>query len=77
MVFMHFTRDADIAEHSHGAQWGVVLAGEMELTVAGQPRLLRKGDNYVLPEGVRHGAKIRAGYSDVTLFDEPARYRKK
>jgi quercetin dioxygenase-like cupin family protein len=48
----------------------------MELTVAGVPRVLRRGDSYFIPAGVRHAARIRRGYSDVTLFDQRDRYRR-
>ncbi|MDD5305816.1 MAG: cupin domain-containing protein [Deltaproteobacteria bacterium] len=74
LVFMHFTRDVEVPEHSHEAQWGVVLDGEVELMVEGEWKVLRRGDNYFLPAGVRHSARIRRGYSDVTLFDQRERY---
>lgn len=75
LVFMEFSRDVEVAEHAHAAQWGVVLGGEMELTVEGVRRGLRPGDSYFIPAGARHSATIRRGYRDVTLFDERARYR--
>ncbi len=75
VVFMRFDRDVEIAEHTHRAQWGVVLDGEMDLIVEGELRTLRRGDSYFLPAGATHAARIRRGYSDVTVFDEPARYR--
>lgn len=31
ILFMEFGNDVEIPEHSHEAQWGVVLAGEIEL----------------------------------------------
>jgi quercetin dioxygenase-like cupin family protein len=75
IVFMHFLSDCEVPEHSHSAQWGTVLDGEMELVVEGEPRTLRRGDSYHLPAGVRHSARIRRGYRDVTIFDEKDRYR--
>ncbi len=74
LVFMRFDADVEIPEHQHRAQWGVVLDGEMELTVEGHRRVLRRGDTYFLPAGARHSARIRRGYADVTLFDQPDRY---
>ena len=73
-VFMSFDHDVDVAEHSHAAQWGVVLDGEMELHVAGQRLDLVRGDQYFIPEGAPHRASIRAGYKDLTLFDQGDRY---
>ena len=74
MVFMRFTRDLEVPEHSHEAQWGVVLDGEMELTVEGVRKVLRRGDSYYVPAGAKHSARIQLGYADVTLFDERDRY---
>jgi quercetin dioxygenase-like cupin family protein len=75
LVFMSFAADAEVPEHAHAAQWGVVLEGEMELVVAGEVRVLRRGDTYFIAAGVRHAARIRRGYSDATLFDQRDRYR--
>ena len=76
-VFMSFDRDVEVPEHAHAAQWGVVLDGEIELTIEGIKRVLKKGDSYVIPNGVRHSARIRSGYKDLTLFDEKDRYKVK
>ena len=52
----------------------VVLNGEMELTIGGVSRTLIKGDQYFLPDGVEHSAKIHAGYADITFFNQPDRF---
>lgn len=77
IVFMEFTEDAALAEHSHGSQWGVVLEGKIELVIDGKRLTCVKGDRYFIPAGVRHSARVRAGYADVTFFDESDRYRPK
>ncbi len=74
LVFMSFDADVQLPEHAHAAQWGVVLDGEIDLTVAGERRLYRRGDSYFIPSGVPHVSRIRRGYKDVTLFDQPDRY---
>ena len=76
-IFMEFDRDIEVPEHSHNAQWGVVLDGKMELTIAGQPRILKKGDTYYIDKDVKHSAKIKKGYKDLTLFDQADRYKTK
>jgi quercetin dioxygenase-like cupin family protein len=63
--------------HSHGAQWGVVLEGEIELVTGGVSHTFTRGDSYFIPEGVEHSARIRKGYADVTFFDEPDRFKVK
>ncbi|MFZ2640678.1 MAG: cupin domain-containing protein [Verrucomicrobiia bacterium] len=75
ILFMRFSQDANVPEHSHESQWGVVLTGRIDLTIAGQLSSYQKGDQYFIPAGVMHSAKIYAGYSDITFFDAPARYR--
>jgi len=77
IVFMSFEKDAEIPGHSHRAQWGVVLDGEIELTTAGRKQIFNKGDTYFIPEGARHSAKIKAGYKDLTFFDQKDRYKAK
>jgi len=76
-VFMEFEEDVEVAEHAHNAQWGVVLEGEMELTIQGVPRTLSKGDSYYIEKDVVHSAKIKKGYKDLTLFDQKDRYKTK
>lgn len=75
VIFMEFNEDIHVPEHSHGAQWGAVLSGRIELNVGGQTKIYIKGDQYSIPDGAVHSAKISAGYSDVSFFDEKARYK--
>jgi quercetin dioxygenase-like cupin family protein len=77
ILFMAFDEDADVPEHSHEAQWGVVLDGHIELTVDGRKHSLTKGDTYFIPKGVDHSARIKKGYKDLTLFDQKDRYKVK
>lgn len=77
IVFMEFTKDVDLPEHSHAAQLGIVLEGKIELTINGEKATYTKGDRYFIPEGVPHSGKIHAGYADITFFDDPNRYVQK
>lgn len=74
IVFMEFAQDAEVPEHSHEAQWGIVLEGRIDLVVGGEEHTFRRGDRYFIPAGVLHSAKIHAGYADVTFFNAPNRY---
>ena len=58
--FMEFGNDVEIPEHSYDSQWGVVLAGEIELFIEDKKFIFRKGDTYFIPAGDRHSAKIKA-----------------
>lgn len=76
IVFMSFDKDVSVPEHSHEAQWGVVLDGESELTIGGKLHRLRKGDTYHIPKDIPHSGKLKAGYKDVTSFNRKDRYSK-
>lgn len=77
IVFMHFEHDVVVPEHAHEAQWGVVLDGEIELTINGVQRIFTKGDSYFIPKNMLHNARIKKGYRDITLFNQKDRYKAK
>ena len=77
IIFMEFENDVDLPEHSHAAQFGIVLEGKIELIIDGNKKAYTKGDRYYIPEGVPHSGKIYAGYADITFFNEPDRYSRK
>ncbi|NOY99356.1 MAG: cupin domain-containing protein [Chloroflexi bacterium] len=74
VLFMEFSKDAELPEHRHEAQWGIVLEGRIDLVIDGEKHTYTKGDRYYIPEGVSHSARIRAGYADITYFDVRDRY---
>ncbi|MFT3828097.1 MAG: cupin domain-containing protein [Opitutaceae bacterium] len=75
VLFMRFGEAVAVAPHAHEAQWGVVVAGSIELTVGGETKMYGPGESYFIPAGVVHSARIAAGYADVTFFASPTRYR--
>ncbi len=77
VVFMSFEKDIEIPGHSHEAQWGVVLDGEIELTIDGERQTYRKGDTYFIPEDITHSARIKACYKDLTFFNQNDRFKAK
>ena len=77
VLFMSFEEDAVIPEHSHEAQWGVILDGEIALTIGGREMIFRRGDSYFIPAGVLHSARIKRGYKDLTLFNSKDRFQAK
>lgn len=76
-LYMHFEETVDLPEHSHSDQIGFVLEGEIDLTIDGVKKTFKKGDRYHIPSGVKHSAKIFAGYVDITLFMQKDRYKVK
>lgn len=77
ILFMEFDEDVDLPEHSHEAQYGIVLEGKIDLIIDGVQNSYVKGDRYYIPEGVKHSGKIYAGYADITFFNERDRYTAK
>jgi quercetin dioxygenase-like cupin family protein len=77
VVFFELTPEAEIPPHSHGAQWGIVVEGEIELTIGGVARVFKPGDSYTIPAGVIHSARMLTPVKAIDFFNEPARYRPK
>jgi quercetin dioxygenase-like cupin family protein len=61
-----------VHQHPH-EQSGVVLDGEMEMTIAGESRLLHPGDMYLIPGGVEHGVRTLNGTARVLDIFSPVR----
>jgi mannose-6-phosphate isomerase-like protein (cupin superfamily) len=75
VLFMETDADVDVTEHSHGDQWGIVVDGEIELTIGGETAIYRRGDSYYIPAGVKHGARLFAGFKALDCFKDRDRYR--
>lgn len=73
-VFFTFHKDFILPPHAHKGQWGMVISGEIELTVADQTRIYRAGESYTIPAGAVHSAQVAAGTVVLDLFEEPYRY---
>ena len=74
IIFMQFSEDIDLPQHSHESQWGIVLEGKIQLTIGGETNTYTKGDRYFIEKGVKHSGKIFAGYADMTFFNQKDRY---
>jgi len=74
VVFFTFLQDMDLPAHAHGAQWGTVIAGEIELTIGEDTAIHRPGDSYTIPAGMIHSARIKAGTRVIDVFEEAQRY---
>lgn len=77
VVFFEIEPVGKMPEHSHCSQWGIVVDGEMELTISGQSKIYRKGDSYFIPAGVVHSANFLTKVMVIDVFDDPARYKTK
>lgn len=75
IVFFEIEAIGEVKAHKHGAQWGVVFEGEMELTIGGKSGTYRKGDNYFIPEGVLHSAVFKTKTFVMDFFADKDRYK--
>jgi quercetin dioxygenase-like cupin family protein len=76
-VFFEIEQTAVVPPHSHCAQWGIVVEGEMELTICGEKAVYRRGDRYTIGAGVEHGARFLSKVYVIDVFGSPDRYKAK
>jgi len=77
ILFMEFSKDVEVPEHSHESQWSVVLEGKVDLVIEGVKRTYTSGDRVLIPRGAKHSAKVYAGYADISFFNQKDRYKPK
>lgn len=76
-VFIEFSKEVDVPEHSHQEQLEIVLSGRVLLRMNQEEREYSAGEAFFIPAGVPHSAVVGAGYRAVIVFNEPHRYRAK
>ncbi len=75
VVFFDIEPVGEMPSHSHCAQWGLMVEGEMRLNIGGKSRVYSKGDWYFIPEGVVHSATFLTRVNVIDVFDDPGRYK--
>lgn len=74
IVFFEIEPTATVPPHSHCAQFGIVIDGEMELTIGNETKRYSKGDSYYIPDGVIHHAKPLTFVRAMDFFADSNRY---
>lgn len=74
VVFFDIEPVGRIPPHSHGEQWGIVVEGEMELTIGDDTRRYGPGDSYHIPAGVVHSATFLTRVRAIDFFADRDRY---
>ena len=74
VVFFVFEEGVSFPDHSHCAQRGTVIDGEMILEVEGRTNLYQAGDHYHVPEGVAHRTMFTKRTVLVDMSDNPHRF---
>ncbi|MCK4694479.1 MAG: cupin domain-containing protein [Candidatus Cloacimonetes bacterium] len=77
VVFFDIEPVGKMPDHSHCGQWGIMIDGEMELTIDGNSKIYRKGDSYFIPAGIVHSANFLTKVNVMDVFDDPERYKTK
>ena len=77
LVFFEIDPIGEVGEHAHGAQWGTVLEGELELPIGGETRVYSKGDTYYIPAGTPHSAVVNRKTRVIDFFADNDRYKVK
>jgi len=77
IAFFEIQPGVIIPPHSHKAQYGIVVEGEMTLTIGDHRHKLKPGDSYFIPENVSHHATFHTLVRALDFFDEPDRYKTK
>jgi quercetin dioxygenase-like cupin family protein len=77
VAFFTLPAGMSVPAHSHGAQWGIVVAGGIELTIGGVKGIYRQGDSYHVGDGVVHSVVVLEDCLAIDVFADPDRYRPK
>ena len=77
IVFFKIEPVGRVKEHTHGDQWGIVIDGEMDLTIDGITRTCKKGDSYYIPAGIVHSAEFKNQTRVMDFFADKNRYKPK
>lgn len=77
LLFIRAEQKTLLPEHKHGDQWGIVVAGRMELTIGTSTGTYRQGDSYFIPAGTLHKATLEQGFLALDYFADRDRYHTK
>ena len=72
LAYITLQPNAGAPLHSHSEeQAGIVLEGEVELTIGDETRQLKKGDMYLIPSNITHGGISSNGAVILDAFSPP------
>jgi quercetin dioxygenase-like cupin family protein len=72
--FLSVDEGTTVPDHSHAAQWGYLVAGEMTMEVEGRTELYQSGDVYYIPAGVTHRTTFSQDSFVIDMGDDPNRF---
>lgn len=75
LVFFEVQPGVSIPPHNHEAQFGMIIEGELSLTIEGKTNRYKRGDSYFIPAGATHQGVFHTFTRVMDFFDEPDRYQ--
>jgi mannose-6-phosphate isomerase-like protein (cupin superfamily) len=73
VLFFELPRDRPevaVPTHTHDAEWGVVVEGQIDMTIEGRTEPHRAGDPHWIPAQVPHSFRFHPGTSSIHYFVE-------
>jgi quercetin dioxygenase-like cupin family protein len=67
--FFEASTTVHVPEHSHAGQWGIVVSGQVDLTIGGILHVCTAGVSYNIPAGVPHSAIVYAGAVFIDVWE--------
>ena len=74
-VFFELPAGTEVPAHSHEAQWGIVIEGEIEMDIGEETRAYKKGEHYYIPQGTIHAGRPVTDCKVLDVFFTPGRYK--
>ncbi len=59
-----------VARHTHGEEWGIVVEGEIEMTLGDRVERHPAGTVHLIPAGLPHSFRFAPGTSSIHVFGE-------
>ena len=73
-LFLEIPAGNRVPPHSHAAQWGLVIEGEVEFTIGELTQIFKAGDSYDIPAQVVHSAHMLTHCRLMEVFADPKRW---
>ncbi|MEZ0075394.1 cupin domain-containing protein [Planotetraspora sp. GP83] len=76
-LFFELPGGSQSPDHTHGDEWGLVIRGQVDITIDGVTTSYKAGDTYFVGEGVVHSVVNHPGLIGITVFDGTDRFAPK
>lgn len=75
LLYCHFKEEFPVEPHQHAAHFGILLCGQITLTIGDETKTLGPGDWYLVPADTMHEAHMTPGTKSVDIWFEPDRFK--